>query len=62
MHPQFYSMLSIACGDPLVERIIIETKWKYADQILRISTKVESQKISVIKNNNALDKDSYIRL
>ncbi|OQA97788.1 MAG: molybdenum cofactor biosynthesis protein A [Spirochaetes bacterium ADurb.Bin218] len=63
MHPQFYSMLSIACGDPLVERIIIETNGIYADTNFKtFLQKPESQKISVIINNNALDKDSYIRL
>jgi len=61
-HPGFYSFMESALKENLLEQLIIETNGIMADANFKnFISRPENSKIKVIVNNNALDKDSYIR-
>ncbi len=62
MHPNFYEILSLACGDPLVESIIVETNGLYADANYRAHLAGAGDKIKTIINMNGMNADTYTRL
>ena len=61
-HPQIYSLMESALKENLLEQLIIETNGIKADSNFKnFISKPENKKIKVIINNNAIDKESYIR-
>jgi len=61
-HPEFYSLMETALKENLLEQLIVETNGIRADSNFKnFISKPENQKVKVIINNNAIDKESYIR-
>jgi spiro-SPASM protein len=61
-HPQIYSLMETALKENLLEQLIVETNGVKADSNFKnFISKPENQKVKVIINNNAFDKESYIR-
>jgi len=61
-HPEFYSLMETALKENLLEQLIVETNGVKADvNFKNFISKPENHKVKVIINNNAIDKESYIR-
>jgi spiro-SPASM protein len=61
-HPEFYSFMETALRENLLEQLIIETNGIKADANFKnFMAKSDNHKVKAIINNNAIDKESYIR-
>jgi len=62
-HPDFYALMDIVNGEPLVEQLIIETNGIKVDANFKsYLSNPDKSKIKVIINNNGMDQASYQRL
>ncbi len=63
MHKDFFAIAEAAAGNPLVEKIIIETNGLYAtDELKRFLEKKENKKIDLIINCNGYNEATYKEL